>query len=193
MPPSAINGDPKATFDPIFLSEKLVLYAKQLYIFVQKISTLLNYDRHSPFSKKVQFYENMTTQLFFGQSGPLHPKQQKYFFSGGVMWKLKAAAFQNTLELYHDQRIWGRNNYVNLDNAVLLPPKNALFSLLLDIKLFLTMKNLKHCFKWPTPLEWYDRDCLLSLVWGCQHILILALEFFQRSGHHMVPISCKAS
>ena len=142
---------------------------------------------------KFNFYENFTTQLFFGQSAPLHPKQKLIFFSGSVMWKLKAAAFQNTLELYHDQRIWGRNNYVNLDNAVLLPPKNALFSLLLDIKLFLTMKNLKHCFKWPTPLEWYDRDCLLSLVWGYQHILILALEFFQRSGHHMVPISCKAS
>ena len=79
LPPSAINGDPKATFDPIFF-EQLVVLAKQLYIFVQKILTLLNYDRHSHFSKKVHFYENMTTQLFFGQSGPLHPKQQKYFF-----------------------------------------------------------------------------------------------------------------
>ena len=42
-------------------------------------------------------------------------------------------------------------------------------------------------------MELYDQDSLMSLVWGCQHILILALDFFQRSGHHMVPISCKAS
>ena len=70
---------------------------------------------------------------FFLESAPLHPKQQqknKYFFSGSVMGKLKAAAFQKTLELYHDQRIWGKNNCVNLDNAVLLPSKNALFALL---------------------------------------------------------------
>ena len=33
----------------------------------------------------------------------------------------------------------------------------------------------------------------VCLVLGSQHILILALEFFQRSGHCMVPISCKAS
>ena len=80
LPPSAINGDPQATFDPIFLSEKLVLYAKQLYIFVQKISTLLNCDRHSHFSKKVHFYKKITTQPFFGQSAPLHPKQKLFFF-----------------------------------------------------------------------------------------------------------------
>ena len=42
-------------------------------------------------------------------------------------------------------------------------------------------------------MEWYDQDGLLSLVWGCQHILILALNFFQCSVHHMVLISCKAS
>ena len=27
----------------------------------------------------------------------------------------------------------------------------------------------------------------------CQHILILALDFFQCIGHHMMPISCKAT
>ena len=61
---------------------------------------------------------------------------------------------------------------------------------------FLTMKILKHCCKWPTPLEWYGQDSLLSLVWGCKHILILALDFFHhRLWHsgHMVPISCKTS
>ena len=73
-------GSQKQHLTQFFLSEKLVLYAKQLYIFVEKKSTLLNYDRHSPFSKKVQFYENMTTQLFFGQSAPLHPKQKQIFF-----------------------------------------------------------------------------------------------------------------
>ena len=166
---------PKSNIWPNFFVGKTCPICKTIVYICSKNINLIELWPAQSFSKKVQFYENMTTQLFFGQSGPLHPKQQKYFFSGGVMWKLKAAAFQNTLELYHDQRIWGRNNCVNLDNAVLLPPKNALFALLLDIKLFLTMKNLKHCFKWPTPLEWYDRDCLLRLVWGCQLILILAV------------------
>ena len=45
----------------------------------------MNYDRHSHFSKKVHFYENLTTQLFFGQSAPLHPKQKQIFFSGSLM------------------------------------------------------------------------------------------------------------
>ena len=38
----------------------------------------------------------------------------------------------------------------------------------------------------------YDRDNLFSLVLGCQHILIMALDFFQHSGHVMVFVSCKA-
>jgi hypothetical protein len=52
-----------------------------------------------------------------------------------------AKQFQNTLDLHYDQRIWGRNDFANLDNAVLLPQKNALFAPLLDTKPFLTMKN----------------------------------------------------
>ena len=52
-------------------------------------------------------------------------------------------------------------------------------------------KKAKFHSKWLTPLERYDRYNLFSLVLGCQHILIWALDFFQRSGQHMVPISCK--
>ena len=40
----------------------------------------MNNDQHSHFSKKVHFYENLTTQPFFGQSAPLHPKQKQIFF-----------------------------------------------------------------------------------------------------------------
>ena len=44
--------------------------------------------------------------------------------------------------------------------------KNSLYAPLLDIKPFLTAtKKGKHCFKCPKPLEWYDRDGLLSPVW----------------------------
>ena len=32
-------------------------------------------------------------------------KEKKYFVSDSVIGKLKAAAFQNTLEVYHDQII----------------------------------------------------------------------------------------
>ena len=59
---------------------------------------------------------------------------------------LKAAAFQNTMELYSDQRISGSNYCVNIYNAVLLPPKNALFALFQDIKRFfaMTKENVEH-------------------------------------------------
>ena len=63
------------------------------------------------------------------------------------IWKLKAKRFQTTLDLHYDQRIWGRNDFASLDNAVLLPKKNALFDPLLDIKPFLTMKKIKTLFQ----------------------------------------------
>ena len=36
---------------------------------------------------------------------------------------MKAKQFQNTLDLHYDQRISGRNDFANLDKAVLLPQK----------------------------------------------------------------------
>ena len=63
------------------------------------------------------------------------------------IWKLKATRFQNPLDLYYDQRIWRRNDFANLDNAVLLPPKNALFAPLLGKKPFLTMTKMKTLFQ----------------------------------------------
>ena len=36
----------------------------------------------------------------------------------------------------------------------------------------------KHCFKWPTPLEWYDRGSLLSLVLGVSTYLNFGARFF---------------
>ena len=65
--------------------------------------------------------------------------QQKCVVS--FIWKLKAERFQNTLDLHYYQRISGRNDFPNLDKAVLLPPKNELFAPLLDVKPFLTMKK----------------------------------------------------
>ena len=102
--------------------------------------------------------------------------------SCSIIWKLKAPAFQKTLELYHDQIILGRNCCVNLDNAVSLPPRSKLFTLFLNKNPFFTMKK--------------EMTYTIGRVWlnlGCQHILILALNFFQRSGHHIIPISWKAS
>ena len=61
------------------------------------------------------------------QIAPLPLKPKQIFFSGSFIWKLKAIEFQNTMDLHHDQRIWG---------------KYALFALLLDIRLFLTITNL---------------------------------------------------
>ena len=117
--------------------------------------------------------------------------QNKYWFSGSIIWKLKAPLFQNTMELYHDQRIWGRNSCVNLDNAVLLLQK-MLYSVSEQKPIFYHEKSKSHSKLLPT-LEGYDQDNLFSLVLWCQHILIWALYFFPRSGHHIIPISCKAS
>ena len=118
------------------------------------------------FPKKYIFMKILLHNLFLDKVLLCTQNKNKYFFSGSVIWKLKAAAFQNTLELYHDQRIWGRNYCVNLDNAVLLPPKNAIFALFLDIKPFFTMKKEKHHSKWLTPLERYDWDNVFALFWG---------------------------
>ena len=60
LPPSAVNVVPKKNWSNLFFG-KTCRIGKQLYIFVQKISPLLNYDRHSHFSKSVAFYGNFTT------------------------------------------------------------------------------------------------------------------------------------
>ena len=128
LPPSAINGDPKATFDPNFFwinmsyrhNNCIYLFKKyQPYWFMTDIVT---------FPTKY-FFMKIWLQNLFLDKVLLCIQKEKRKKSGSVMGKLKAAAFQKTLELYHDQRIWGRNNCVNLDNAVLLPSKNALFAL----------------------------------------------------------------
>ena len=59
-----------------------------------------------------------THNLFLEQSAPCHKRPPKKY-SVIVILKLKAAAFQNILELYHDQRV--RKHCVNLDYKVLLP------------------------------------------------------------------------
>ena len=54
-----------------------------------------------------------------------------------------------------------------------------LFAQFLDIKPSLIIKQkLKHHSEGPTPLELCDQNKFLSLVWGGQHIFILALDFF---------------
>ena len=92
------------------------------------------------FPKKYLFRKMSLHKLF--QSKLLIRTQNKKPKKMGVsfIWKLKAKQFQNTLDLYYYQRIWRRNDFANLDNAVLLPPKNALFAPLLGIKPFLPWK-----------------------------------------------------
>ena len=53
---------------------KLVVYARQLNILDQKISSSLNYDQLVTFPKKIPFDENIITQTFLGQSATLLPK-----------------------------------------------------------------------------------------------------------------------
>ena len=142
--------------------------------------------------KKYLFKKISLDKHFFWTNFSLSPQTKKKSFLGSYIWKLKAAAFQNTLELYNDQIIWGRNYCVNIDNAVLLPPINALLAQFLDIKTLFAMKKENNHSKWLTPWERYDWDNFFSLVFGCQYKLFLALDFFQHSCHHMVPIYCKA-
>ena len=108
------------------------------------------------FPKKYLFRKMSLHKLFQSKLLICTQNQKKIWVS--FIWKLRAKHFQNTLDSHYDQRIWVRNDFANLDNAVYLPPKNALFATLLDIHSFLTMKKWKHCFRWPTPLEWYDWD-----------------------------------
>ena len=115
------------------------------------------------------------SKLFLEQSALL-PPQLKLFLTFCHQW------------------IWGRNYCQNLDNAVSLPPKIAPFTPFLNTKPFFAVKMKKITI--PNDLHhWKARTetIFLSLVLNCQYILIWGLEFFQRSGHHMLPISCKAS
>ena len=89
----------------------------------------------------------------------------------------------------------GRNSCVNLDNAVLLPPKIALFSPFLTTtkKTFLSMTIKNHHIKWFTPLKTYDLDGRFES--GCERSTYfdLGARFVQRSGYYIRPIICKAS
>ena len=67
------------------------------------------------FLRSVQFF--LLVKLFFF-----------YFFFKDFIWKLKATAFQNNLTLFNGPRMWGKIYCVNLDNKLLLAPKNALFT-----------------------------------------------------------------
>ena len=72
----------------------------------------------------------------------------------------------------------------------------------LKLPLLLCFLTQNHFLQWkwkitiPNDLHHWKASTetiFLSLVLICQYILIWWLEFFQRSGHHMLPISCKAS
>ena len=167
QPPSVTHRDEKITFGHCFLWENL-LFRQNNYLF-NNFHPIWIMTNKVTFPKKNTFLGKYHCQTFSKHIANFHPKLKKNI-GVSFIWKLKAKRFQNTLDLHYNQRIWGRNDFSNLDNAVYLPPKNALFAPLLDIKPFLTMTKIKHCLKWPTILEWYDQDSLLSLVWGCQHI-----------------------
>ena len=164
VPPSATNKDQNITFDHIFLWQSLLFWQNNYIYFFKKCHKFWVMTNSVNFT----FLGKCHCTNFFRENCWFAPKTKKMGVS--FIWKLKAKKFQNTLDLHYDQKIWGRNDFANLDSAVLLPKKNALFALLWNIRPFLTIKKWKHCFKWPTPLEWYNRDSLLSLVLGCQHI-----------------------
>ena len=125
-----------------FLWQNL-LFLQNNYIFFLNIINFELWPIKSLFQKKSTFLEKCHCTNFFRGNCEFAPKTKtKKKVGVSFIWKLKAKWFQNTLDLHYDKRIWGRNDFANLDNAVLLPQKIALFDPLLDIKPFLTMKNL---------------------------------------------------
>ena len=139
--------------------------------------------------KKYPFFRKISLHKLF-QSKMLICNQNHFFWGGGsFIWKPKAKGFQSTLDLYHDQRIWGRNDFANFDNAVLLPPKNDFFLLVLD----------KNPWKVRTL---FQMTYTIGIVWprlfikpglGVSRYFDFGAKIFYRSGHHIVPISCNAS
>ena len=126
----------------------------------------MNNDQHSHFSKEVLFYENLTTQPFFGQSAPLHPKQIFFF------WQCHLKAEGSSISEHPGVLPWPKNLRKKLlcelgQCSFTAPRKCTLFSsLFLDVKPFFTMKKEKHHSKWLTPLERYDWDNLYALFRG---------------------------
>ena len=57
--------DQKKTFDQIISWAKLVVLARGLYVFDQKISSKFDFDQYSHFSKKILFYEVSPHKHFY--------------------------------------------------------------------------------------------------------------------------------
>ena len=133
-----------------FLWQNFFFFFKQLPIFFLK-----KYHQFWVMTNKVTFSTTTKSTFlgkchctnFFRANWKFAPQTKTKKMGVSFIWKLKAKWFQNTLDLHYDKRIWERNYFAKLDNAVLLPPKSALFDPLLDIKPFLTMKKIKSLFQ----------------------------------------------
>ena len=101
-------------------------------------------------------------KLFLEQSAPLPPPKKSF-----RQFYLKAEG--HSISEHPGLIPWSKNlrrNYcVNLDNAVLLPQKNALVALFLDLKPYITVKKENHNSKWLTQLERYDETIFLAGIY----------------------------
>ena len=102
-PDSAVNSDKKENLTNKKISitccwGKIIIHSWSKNIIITDL-----WSKKSLYPKHVLLNENFTTQTYLDQSAPFHPKPKKKKIFCSAIWKLKAAAFQNTLEFHHDQ------------------------------------------------------------------------------------------
>ena len=95
---------------------------------------------------------------------------------------------QSTLELYHDQKIKGKNSCVKLDNAFSLPPNNGLFknNHWSPWKKKITIpNNLHHRRVW-------SRQLFFCRVWGVKIFWVGRKTFFKAVATILCPYLARA-
>ena len=136
-PPSATNRDQNITFDHFFFCGKTCCFCKTItYFFLKKYHQFWVMTNKVTFSTttKSTFLGKCHCTNFFRANCKFAPKtktKKKWGLVLSESWRPND--FRTPWTYTMTKRIWGRNDFANLDNAVLLLPKNALFDPLLDI------------------------------------------------------------
>ena len=85
-----------------------------------------------------------------------------------------------------------KNRFCKLRQCCFTAPQKCTFCSISGHKTLSYHENFKTLFQMTTTIGMVRPRQFIEPGLGCQYILILALDFFQCSGQHMVPISCSS-
>ena len=145
------------------------------------------------FPKKLIFFLNFYYKTFFWTKCSFAPKTKTNIF----FWQCHLKAEGRSISEHPGVIPWPNNLRKKLlcelrQCSFNAPKKCTSFSIYRRKTLFYHEKRKAPFQMTYTIGKVWLRQCFCLVLWS-QPILILALDFFQPSGHYMVPISCKAS